>query len=71
MSRAGPALRSPCVQLCVLDAAQICLGCGRSADEIGRWPQADLAEQADILSRAAQRQSRRAQTTTPDSKDKP
>ena len=29
---------SPCIGLCTLDeAGGVCLGCGRSLDEIGRW----------------------------------
>lgn len=29
---------SPCIRLCTLDpAAGICVGCGRTLDEIGRW----------------------------------
>ena len=29
---------SPCTGVCVLDAASgLCLGCGRSRDEIGAW----------------------------------
>ncbi|MBS7791567.1 DUF1289 domain-containing protein [Roseococcus sp. SDR] len=44
---------SPCVQLCALDAAGICLGCGRSRDEITRWMQASAAERA-VIRRAAQ-----------------
>jgi uncharacterized protein len=30
--------RSPCIKVCVLDPkAGICVGCGRTGDEIGRW----------------------------------
>ncbi len=31
-------LASPCVKICVLDAAgAFCTGCGRTLDEIARW----------------------------------
>ncbi len=33
-----PKPSSPCIQLCVLDAATgLCEGCGRTREEIGRW----------------------------------
>ncbi|UPY37858.1 DUF1289 domain-containing protein [Sediminicoccus sp. KRV36] len=49
----GPA--SPCVQICALDAGGICLGCGRSLDEIARWSTASAATQRAILVRARER----------------
>jgi uncharacterized protein len=53
------ALRSPCVKLCVLDAADICEGCGRSLAEIAAWAQSDEAAQRVILARAAARRRAR------------
>lgn len=36
-STKAPAL-SPCVQVCQIDQMlRLCLGCGRTLDEIGRW----------------------------------
>ena len=53
-------LASPCVRNCCLDDDNICLGCGRSLDEIVSWSAADDAEKRAILDRsrlrAAQRQ---------------
>ena len=49
----GPAtttLESPCIGVCALDGL-VCLGCGRSVDEIESWPQASTAERAAILQR--------------------
>jgi predicted Fe-S protein YdhL (DUF1289 family) len=31
------AVESPCIRICTLDDRQICVGCGRSLDEIARW----------------------------------
>jgi uncharacterized protein len=28
---------SPCIGICRLNAAKICVGCGRSAGEVGEW----------------------------------
>jgi predicted Fe-S protein YdhL (DUF1289 family) len=42
---------SPCVKVCVLDAASRCTGCGRTIDEIARWPQMSAAEQWAIVRR--------------------
>ena len=33
----GDTVESPCVRICTLDDRQICVGCGRSLDEIARW----------------------------------
>ena len=47
---------SPCINLCVLhEATKICLGCGRSLAEIGRWSAMDEAERLEIMARLAQR----------------
>lgn len=49
----GPAtktLESPCIGVCALDGL-VCLGCGRSVDEIEAWPWASAAERAAILQR--------------------
>jgi uncharacterized protein len=42
---------SPCVKVCVLDAASRCTGCGRTIDEIARWPQMSATEQWAIVQR--------------------
>jgi uncharacterized protein len=42
---------SPCIRVCVLDEASRCTGCGRTIDEIVRWPQMSAAEQWAIVRR--------------------
>lgn len=49
-------LTSPCIRICQLDQDHICIGCYRSAEEIGAWWQADSATQQAILTLARQRQ---------------
>jgi predicted Fe-S protein YdhL (DUF1289 family) len=41
---------SPCVRFCTLDpAGEICVGCGRTLDEIGRWLTYTDAERRAIM----------------------
>lgn len=47
---------SPCIKICQLDDDAVCLGCYRSASEIGDWWQADEHQQQAILANARQRQ---------------
>ena len=43
---------SPCVSICDVDWAEgVCLGCGRTLDEIGAWPSATAEEKRAILRR--------------------
>jgi len=46
---------SPCIKVCVLDAQGLCIGCLRSADEIGRWMSMSAAEQWQLLAELAER----------------
>ena len=48
---------SPCVSVCVLDPAGtgICVGCGRSLDEIAAWVELDNAQRRAVLARLPQR----------------
>jgi predicted Fe-S protein YdhL (DUF1289 family) len=43
---------SPCTGLCMLSPSRrLCLGCGRSLEEIQAWPELTDAERRSILSR--------------------
>lgn len=47
---------SPCIRVCRLDAdGRVCLGCGRTREEIARWRDAPPAERRAILARLAAR----------------
>ncbi len=62
MSAAPPPsdnLASPCVRNCCLDDDNVCLGCGRSLDEIVSWSTADDTEKRAILSRSRLRAAER------------
>nr|WP_240309026.1 DUF1289 domain-containing protein [Vibrio cholerae] len=41
--------KSPCVRHCCLDDKDICIGCGRTFDEICRWSSATNGEKQEIL----------------------
>ena len=41
---------TPCVQICVIDPrSSLCIGCGRTIDEIARWSSLDEAERRAIM----------------------
>lgn len=39
---------TPCEQVCTLNANQICIGCGRTVDEITTWTHLNLAEKQQV-----------------------
>jgi hypothetical protein len=43
-------IESPCLKICALDArAGLCLGCGRTIDEIAGWSSMSPAERARVM----------------------
>jgi predicted Fe-S protein YdhL (DUF1289 family) len=43
-------MESPCIHVCVIDAGTgLCAGCGRSLEEIARWPQMTEAERRHVV----------------------
>jgi len=53
----GPSIfvQSPCVNVCELNDQDLCVGCLRTLDEIGRWSGADAHERLVILDAIAKR----------------
>jgi predicted Fe-S protein YdhL (DUF1289 family) len=51
-------LASPCVRNCCLDEHDVCMGCGRSLQEIVAWGAASDADKAAILARSRERAKR-------------
>lgn len=50
---------SPCVKICTLDARSgICLGCGRTIDEIARWAGMSADEREAVMRDVAGRMTR-------------
>ena len=54
-------LASPCVRNCCLDEGNICMGCGRSLQEIVAWGTASNGDKTAILERSRERSKRRAE----------
>ena len=54
-----PGVASPCIRSCCLDDDDVCLGCGRSLDEIVGWNEASDDEKAAIVARGRERIARR------------
>jgi predicted Fe-S protein YdhL (DUF1289 family) len=54
-------LASPCVRNCCLDEDDVCMGCGRSLEEIVAWSAASDADKAATLTRSRERTKRRAE----------
>ncbi|CAI3792776.1 DUF1289 domain-containing protein [Rheinheimera sp. MM224] len=46
---------SPCNRICCLNHSDVCLGCGRTLQEIKDWHVADRTQKLDILLQAQQR----------------
>jgi predicted Fe-S protein YdhL (DUF1289 family) len=62
-------IATPCVKICTLDArAGLCLGCGRTVDEITRWTLMNASERArvmaDLPARLATRDALKTATAT-------
>ena len=45
-------ISSPCIQVCVLNDDEICLGCFRNLEEISAWSQSDEYEKQKIIEAA-------------------
>jgi len=53
-------VESPCVRNCCLDKKDVCLGCGRTVEEIMCWSDADDKEKLKILAVAEKRMEKSA-----------
>lgn len=48
-------VESPCIRSCCLDKEEVCIGCGRTVEEITRWGDANDNEKLKILAVAGKR----------------
>jgi predicted Fe-S protein YdhL (DUF1289 family) len=50
MIKAETAIETPCTRVCVVHPTRkLCIGCGRSLDEIARWIDFTAAERARVM----------------------
>ena len=56
-SNVSPAVPSPCISLCRLDEAKVCLGCFRHVEDIREWRSADDQRRRVIVAQAEQRKA--------------
>jgi len=56
----SPTIASPCIKVCVLDARQVCVGCGRTLDEIAQWSRMTEEQRAQVVDQARRRRSQAA-----------
>jgi predicted Fe-S protein YdhL (DUF1289 family) len=55
----GTSLETPCVNVCLLDAETgLCIGCGRTVDEIARWAARSDGERRAIMAALPERRER-------------
>ena len=54
-AHSGDAVVSPCIDVCQLDARQVCVGCGRTLREIADWSRASAAQRREICAAAVLR----------------
>ncbi|HEX5460745.1 MAG TPA: DUF1289 domain-containing protein [Steroidobacteraceae bacterium] len=62
--------RSPCTKICSLDEQGYCVGCMRTADEIGRWTSMSAAEQWQVVAELKRRREQ-FRDIKPDSQSAP
>jgi len=48
-------VESPCIKVCMLDAGQMCVGCGRTLNEITAWSRLTNAQRHQVRREAAKR----------------
>ena len=48
-----PSVDSPCIRVCRI-ADGVCVGCGRTLDEIAKWARMDEDERAAVVARIEQ-----------------
>ena len=43
-------IQSPCINICTIDArSRLCLGCGRTIDEVAAWGTLSPAQRAQVM----------------------
>jgi uncharacterized protein len=50
-----PRVESPCINVCTLDPQKVCIGCGRTIEEIAAWSRLGHEERLAVCERAERR----------------
>lgn len=50
-SNHSPSVDSPCVNVCELDTDFVCKGCGRTIEEVLKWPEYSDEQKQQVLDR--------------------
>jgi predicted Fe-S protein YdhL (DUF1289 family) len=59
-------IETPCIKVCTLDARMgVCLGCGRTIDEIARWANMNTSERSKIMGELSSRLVAREKSKAP------
>lgn len=56
MAKNSQKVTSPCVNVCLLNNDDICVGCYRTGKEISLWGRMSVADQKDVLRKVAARE---------------
>jgi len=51
LSPSVDSIESPCVDICELDSDFVCIGCGRTIDEVLKWPEYTDEQKKAVLDR--------------------
>lgn len=59
-------MKTPCILVCSLDSdTGLCIGCGRTGDEIGAWTSLSDSQRADVMAELPARLASMASVSSP------
>ncbi|ETI62445.1 DUF1289 domain-containing protein [Marinomonas profundimaris] len=58
MAKPRPQVKSPCVNLCLLNDDDVCVGCYRTGKEISLWGSMNKASQLAVMKKIRERESK-------------
>ncbi|NOU46191.1 MAG: DUF1289 domain-containing protein [Bacteroidales bacterium] len=48
-------IKSPCMKICFRDSNDVCFGCRRTGEEVGKWSQYSNEEKKAVIAKTYQR----------------
>jgi len=55
-------IQSPCMKICFRDSKDVCFGCRRTGEEIGKWSKYTDEERKEILEKTTKRRNVRGES---------